>query len=131
MEQGNASISSQIFSSYHLALVGPPLIIVSLFCFGLVLMRQHAVAQFGTTPRPSKPAPSVIQPPSGLPLITEPYLPVLPPVSSSQSNDPEDQVTPQLPGVASSQLQQADQRRESAPGNDNASLQTLLKNSTR
>jgi len=134
LKQGNPGVSSQIFSTYHLALVGPPLIATSIFCFGFVLAHNHAVAQFGSTAS-SKPATSAIQPPSGLPLIAQPELSILPAITStsgnqdarsSDTNDPEDQVTPQLPSVASNQIQNADQKRESAPNNDNLPSQALL-----
>lgn len=113
MKQAKSGIASQIFSPYHIALTGPPLVIIALFCFGLVLMRQHAVAQLGTTSN-SKPA-SATQPPSGLN-----FSPVqkLSPLSIGQSDDSSAEPDVTLPSEASPEaskaLQSADQKHDSA-----------------
>lgn len=128
MKQDSASIKSQMFNSYHLALIGPPLIAIAVFCFGFVWAHQRAIAHISSAP-PAKSAPSAIQPPSGLLLITQQDLGTLPPVVSSsgaQLSDPEDQVTPQLPAVASTNIQKADQRRQSAPDDTPNSLAPQL-----
>lgn len=109
----------------HQFLIGSPLLLITLFCFGFVMVRQHTAAQLGPPVSP-KSAPSSLQSSGGL-FITKPELPVLSPVGTpgSRPNDPEDTVTPQLPGVATSHIQSADQKRQAAADNG-GSLESLL-----
>lgn len=120
LKQGSAPVSSQIFSTYHLTLIGPPLIFISIFCFGFVMAHpyQHTAAQLSSATHP-KPAPPAIKPPSGLLLSPAPE------ISSLSLGSPDDDISadpettglpPQASSIAGTALQSADQRKDSGPG---------------
>lgn len=132
MKKGKNSFASQIFSSYHLAIIAPSLIVISIFCFGFVLANHRAEARLGASAH-AKPAPSAIKPSGELPLSTKTQLSQLPVAQADgASSDSQQTATPQSqnPG-GGNQLQKAAQHHgtSSAAGNSssNSEIQQLIK----
>lgn len=119
------SIASQTAISHRL-LIGPPLLLITIFAYGFVIMHNHTAAELSSTTKP-KPAPSAIQPSGGLTIIQPTLTTLSPAPGGTPSGNPEGTVTPQLPGVASTRIQAAQQRREATPNSDNAAVQARLK----
>ncbi len=112
----------------HWFLVGPPLVIISLFCFGLVLLHpsttrkgypvlvSHAIDD-STSTSSSLPAISVFSDPQPLPVLLPTVAVALPPpvVSTAASSQSSSNITIQPAGAAINQLQATAPANQAAP----------------